>query len=495
MTSLTQSSAWIALNTHYDAVKENPIDLSQNRVVELGDLSFDYTRHLIGDETLNLLQNLANQQGITEWRDRMMAGDAINTTENRAVLHTALRADTATPVEVDGADIMPDILGMRKRLYAFAKDVRDGVWVGATGLPITDIVNIGIGGSDLGPKMVVHACTPLQDTDLRFHFVSNIDATDILITLNKCNPETTLFIIASKTFTTIETLTNAKTARNWVTEKLGDEAVSHHFVAVSTAKDKAIGFGINAENIFGFWDWVGGRYSVWSAIGLPLILAIGGHGFDKFLAGARLADDHFKTAPLLENIPVIMGLLGVWYRNFYGLPAQAILPYDEYLTHLPRYLQQLDMESNGKSVTRDGAPVDYDTGPILFGEVGTNGQHAFYQLIHQGTTVIPCDFIICETPHHHKKNHHDILNANGMAQPDALAKGRVSNDPFRTFSGNRPTSLITLKSLTPKTLGILMALYEHKVFVQGVIWNINSFDQFGVELGKEMATDILNKGN
>ena len=450
MTTLIQSPAWTALEKHKKDTGRGAIDASKKRILTLGDLTFDYTRHLITDETLELLGALATQQNLTQWRNKMMTGAAINTTENRAVLHTALRADPTHSISVDGTDVMPDILSNRKRLYTFAKQVREGDWTGASGLPITDIVNIGIGGSDLGPKMAVHACTPAQDTDLRFHFVSNIDATDILVTLNKCNPETTLFIIASKTFTTIETLTNAKTARDWLVSKLGEEAVESHFVAVSTARAKAIDFGIGAQNIFGFWDWVGGRYSVWSAIGLPLILAIGGNGFDEFLAGARMVDDHFKTAPLKTNIPALMALLGIWYRNFHGMPAQAILPYDEYLTHLPRYLQQLDMESNGKSVDRDGSPVDYDTGPILFGEVGTNGQHAFYQLIHQGTTVIPCDFIVCETPRHHKKNHHDILNANAMAQPDALAKGRQTNDPFRAFEGNRPTSLITLKSLTPK---------------------------------------------
>ncbi len=494
MSSLTNTAAWQALSTHYQKISARPIDLTQIRAIKLDDLTFDYTRHLIDDETLRLLTNLATEQGVVQARDDMFMGSAINTTENRAVLHTALRSDPKTEILINGHNIAYDILSMQKRLYTFAKDIREGVWVGATGMPITDVVNIGIGGSDLGPKMTVQACTPFQDTDLRFHFVSNIDATDILSTLNKCRPETTLFIIASKTFTTIETLTNAKTAREWITNKLGDEAVANHFVAVSTATEKVREFGINPQNMFGFWEWVGGRYSIWSAIGLPLILAIGPHGFDDFLNGARLVDEHFKTTPLEKNIPVIMALLGIWYRNFYDFPAQAILPYETYLTHFPRYLQQLDMESNGKSVSKTGEKIDYDTGPIIFGEVGTNGQHAFYQLIHQGTTIIPCDFILCKNPHHHKHTHHTILNANALAQPDALAQGRGSDEPHRVFEGNRPSSIISLEHLTPKTLGSLIALYEHKIFVQGVIWNINSFDQFGVELGKDMAKKILNKG-
>lgn len=494
MVSLPQTSAWQALEKHHQSFGDATIDLNKKRHIILDELTFDYTRHLINDETLSLLNNLAVQQNLAQWRERMFTGEAINTTENRAVLHTALRADPACVIEVDGKNIMPDIIGMRKALYTFAQDVRDGIWTGATGMPITDIVNIGIGGSDLGPKMAVEACVPACDTDLRFHFVSNIDATDILTTLQKLRPETTLFIIASKTFTTIETMTNAGTAREWITQSLGKEAIAKHFVAISTAQEKAKAFGIAENNIFGFWDWVGGRYSVWSSIGLPLILAIGPHGFDEFLAGARLADDHFKQADFFENIPIIMALLGIWYRNFHDMPAQAILPYDTYLRSLPRFLQQLDMESNGKSIDRDGTPVPYETGPIIFGEPGTNGQHAFYQLIHQGTTKIPCDFIVCENPHHKKETHHKILNANAYAQPDALALGRDHDNPYRVFTGNRPSSMITLNSLTPKTLGMVMALYEHKVFVQGIIWNINSFDQFGVELGKEMANTLLNKG-
>lgn len=494
MIDLTRTDAWNALGKHHSSTQYDPIDLGKKRVIDLDNLKFDFTRHLITDKTLSLLEGLATQQDVTGWRDKMFTGETVNTTEKRAVLHTALRADPTSAVHVDGADVMPNILRTRKRVYTFAKDVRDGVWTGTTGMPITDIVNIGIGGSDLGPKMAVRACVSSCDTDLRFHFVSNIDATDILSTLDKVRPETTLFIIASKTFTTIETMTNAKTARDWLVSKLGSSATEKHFVAVSTAKEKVVEFGINENNIFGFWDWVGGRYSIWSSIGLPLVLAIGLHGFEEFLKGARLADDHFKTAPFHENIPMIMGMLGVWYRNFYNLPAYAVLPYDEYLEHLPRYLQQLDMESNGKSIDRNGNRVTYDTGPILFGEVGTNGQHAFYQLIHQGTTIVPCDFIICDTPSHNKKDHHAILNSNGIAQPDALAAGQRHEDPYRLFEGNRPTSLITLKSLTPKTLGMVMALYEHKVFVQGIVWNINSFDQFGVELGKQMAKSVLNKG-
>ncbi len=493
MTALTQSPAWLALENHHKDQREGGLPANKTRQLTLGDMHVDLSRHLVHDQTVSLLMDLCIQQNLPQWRDKMMMGEIVNTTEKRAALHTALRANPAKPIQLDGVNVAPDILLSRKRVYSFAQDVRNGVWRGATGLPITDVVNIGIGGSDLGPKMAVAACVHQHDTALRFHFVSNIDAHDLLSTLKKCRPETTLFIIASKTFTTIETLTNAKTARDWVVDLLGEKAVTHHFVAISTAEDKAVKFGIHRDNIFGFWDWIGGRYSVWSAIGLPLILAIGPDGFDDFLSGACLMDEHFASADLSENIPVMMAVLGIWYRNFYDFPAHAILPYEDRLKHFPRYLQQLDMESNGKSVTRDGSPVDYQTGPIIFGEVGTNGQHAFYQLIHQGTTKIPCDFIVIDTPYHDQKTHHDILHANGLAQPEALIHGRDADEPHRVFSGHRPSNVITLKELTPKTLGMLIALYEHKVFTQGIIWNINSFDQFGVELGKEMAKKILNK--
>ena len=498
MSALTQSPAWKALQQHRDAFDIEALRNDQNRSAfqwQGAGIKIDAGRNWIQSATLQKLLDLAAQQDVTGWRSKMFSGMPINHTEQRAVLHVALRADKQDKFHVDGRNVMPDIADVLKIMADFANRVRNGEWCGASGEPIKSIVNIGIGGSDLGPKMVTESLKPFHDTALDFHFVSNVDSTHMVETLKKCDPATTLFIIASKTFTTIETLTNAQTARAWIVDSLGENAVAKHFVAVSTAADKVAQFGIDTANMFGFWDWVGGRYSVWSAIGLPLMLAIGPAGFTQFLAGAYAMDDHFCTAPLADNLPVIMGLLGVWYRNFWNLPVQAVLPYDHYLENFPRYLQQLDMESNGKRVDRQGKHVDYDTGMIVFGEPGTNGQHAFYQLIHQGTTVIPCDFIVTHHTHNPRGEHHKILVANALAQPDALWRGRsldeAGNDPYKEFPGLRPSNILHIAELNPHSLGALIALYEHKVFVQSVIWNINAFDQFGVELGKEMAKKMM----
>ena len=498
MTVLTQSALWKTLQQ--EAMRCKTMVLRDNPhpgyKLSFDGLTLDYSRNLLDEKVLALLQQLAMQQDVAGWRDKMFAGAAINHTENRAVMHTALRSPKGAEIFVDGKNIRPLIGRVKDRLYAFAEQVRSGAWKGATGKCITDIVNIGIGGSDLGPKMVTEALKPFHDRELDVHFVSNIDSTHLVEVLRRCKAETTLFIIASKTFTTIETLTNAQTARDWLVEALGEDAVAKHFVAVAAAPEKVAAFGIDTQNMFEFWDWVGGRYSVWSAIGLPLILAIGPQGFEQFLAGAHAMDKHFQTAPLLENLPVLMGLIGVWNRNFLHCPALAVLPYDQYLEHFPAYLQQLDMESNGKSVDRDGNVVDYDTGPIIFGEPGTNGQHAFYQLIHQGTTIIPCDFIVTHKAQNPRGAHHHILLANALAQPEALARGRTLSEAegktHKVFTGNRPSNILHLDELDPYHLGMLIALYEHKVFTQAAVWNLNAFDQFGVELGKEMALAMMN---
>jgi glucose-6-phosphate isomerase len=479
MSKLTASAPWKNLSQlaakKFDLRKDR-----KERKITLDGITLDYSRNLIDDEVLQQLEALAMQQDVSGWVKKMFAGDAINQTENRAVLHTALRSDDE--------NVKPEVLEVKQRLYEFADKIRSDK-------KIKSVVNIGIGGSDLGPKMVTEALKPFHDTGMVFHFVSNIDSSHLVEALKQCEPETTLFIIASKTFTTIETLTNAQTARAWLVESLGEAAVADHFVAVSTAAEKVSAFGINTDNMFGFWDWVGGRYSVWSAIGLPIILAIGPDAFEDFLGGAHAMDEHFQSAPLMQNMPVVMGLLGVWYRNFMNCPVLAVLPYDQYLEHFAAYLQQLDMESNGKSVDRDGNPVDYDTGPIVFGEPGTNGQHAFYQLIHQGTTIIPCDFIVTHTPQNPRGEHHKILVANALAQPEALAQGRTleeaGGNQFKVFSGNRPSNVLNIEELTPYATGMLIALYEQKVFTQSIIWNINAFDQFGVELGKEMALKMM----
>lgn len=463
---------------------------------------FDYSKNNLTAETMDLLIKLAEESDLKAAIADMFTGKKINTTEHRAVLHTALRNRDNHPIYVDGHDIMPEINAVLGRMHDWTDRVRSGKWLGATGKRITDIVNIGIGGSDLGPAMAVEALKHYKTPDLSFHFVSNVDGTDMMENLKTCYPETTLFIISSKTFTTLETLTNAKTARQWLVNALGEDAVAKHFVAVSTNAPAVAEFGIDTDNMFVFWDFVGGRYSMWSAIGLSIMLAIGYNGFTDLLTGAYEMDKHFQTAPLRQNMPVIMGLLSVWYSTYLGCEGYAVLPYDQYLRRLPAYLQQLDMESNGKSVKKSGREVDYRTGAILFGEPGTNGQHSFYQLIHQGTHRIPADFIAAVDSLNETGDHQDMLLANFVAQPEALMKGKtpeelraegVSEDliPFKTFEGNRPSTTILMDKLTPKNLGSLIALYEHKVFVSGIIWGIDSFDQWGVELGKQLAKKII----
>lgn len=476
----------------------------------LDDLLMDYSKCAVNDEVLDLLEELMTAGGVAEKRDEMFSGAPINFTEGRAVLHTALRNRSNRPVMVDGRDVMPDVNAVLEAMGKFADGVRSGEMKGATGKAITDVVNIGIGGSDLGPVMATLALSPFHDGP-RLHFVSNIDGAHIADTLKTLVPETTLFIVASKTFTTIETMTNAQTARAFIADTLGEAAVGHHFCAVSTALDKVAAFGIDASRVFGFWDWVGGRYSIWSAIGLPLMIAIGPDNFGDFLAGGHAMDEHFRNAPFRQNLPMLLGALGVYHRNVLNYQTRAILPYDQRLSRFPAYLQQLDMESNGKSVTIDGKPVQRASGPVVWGEPGTNGQHAFYQLIHQGTSVIPAEFLIAANGFEPELRHqHELLIANCLAQSEALMKGRtlaeaksqltakgVSDEeadflaPHRVFSGNRPSITFVYEQLTPFTLGRLIALYEHRVFVEGVVFRINSFDQWGVELGKELATGLL----
>jgi glucose-6-phosphate isomerase len=464
-----------------------------------GDMLLDYSKTTITPAARDAL--LALTAPALARRDAMFAGAPINATEKRAVLHTALRAPAGTTLTLDGADIIAPIHETLDRLYAFARAIRSGAHKGATGEKITDVVNIGIGGSDLGPAMVTRALSPFHDGP-RTHFVANVDAADLADTLRTLDPATTLFIIASKTFTTVETMTNAASARAWLTAALGEAAVAAHFAAVSTALPKVGSFGIAPDKIFGFWDWVGGRYSVWSAIGLPVIIAIGPENFAQFLAGAHAMDEHFRTTPAAENLPILLALTGIWHRNACGFAARAVLPYDQRLARLPAYLQQLDMESNGKSVQLDGSPATTATGPLVFGEPGTNGQHAFYQLIHQGTDIIPCEFLIAAQGFEPDMQvHHNLLIANCLAQSLALAQGRslaeatqknpASLAPHKVFPGNRPSITIAYRQLTPHTLGQLIALYEHRVFTEAAIWNINAFDQWGVELGKELATNLL----
>lgn len=474
------------------------------------DLLFDYSKCAVNDRIIDGLEALAKAAKVEEKRDAMFRGDIINITEERAVLHTALRNRSNRPVLVDGKDVMPDVNAVLEAMGKFADDIRSGALKGATGKKITDVVNIGIGGSDLGPVMATLALAPFHDGP-RLHFVSNVDGAHIADTLTLLDPETSLFIVASKTFTTIETMTNAATARAFIAGKLGEAAVGHHFAAVSTALDKVGAFGIDAARVFGFWDWVGGRYSIWSAIGLPLMLAIGKENFGRFLDGGHAIDEHFRSAPLRQNIPMLLGLIGFYNRNVLGYPSRAILPYDQRLTRFPAYLQQLDMESNGKGVTLDSQPVEFSTGPVVWGEPGTNGQHAFYQLIHQGTDVIPAEFMIAANGHEKDLRHqHQLLMANCLAQSEALMKGRTLAEakaqltskgmddakadkiaPHRVFTGNRPSLTIVYDQLDPFALGRLIALYEHRVFVEGALFNINSFDQWGVELGKELATGLL----
>ena len=474
------------------------------------DLLFDYSKCAVNDRVIDGLEALAKAAKVEEKRDAMFRGDIINITEERAVLHTALRNRSNRPVLVGGKDVMPDVNAVLEAMGKFADDVRSGALKGATGKKITDVVNIGIGGSDLGPVMATLALAPFHDGP-RLHFVSNVDGAHIADTLKLLDPETSLFIVASKTFTTIETMTNAATARAFIAGKLGEAAVGHHFAAVSTALDKVGAFGIDAARVFGFWDWVGGRYSIWSAIGLPLMIAIGKENFDRFLDGGHAMDEHFRSAPLRRNVPMLLGLIGFYHRNVLGYPSRAILPYDQRLTRFPAYLQQLDMESNGKGVTLDSQPVEFATGPVVWGEPGTNGQHAFYQLIHQGTDIIPAEFMIAANGHERDLRHqHQLLMANCLAQSEALMKGRTLAEakaqltskgmdeakadkiaPHRVFTGNRPSLTIVYDQLDPFALGRLIALYEHRVFVEGALFNINSFDQWGVELGKELATGLL----
>jgi glucose-6-phosphate isomerase len=469
----------------------------------VGDLYVDYAKHRLDDETLSLLFDLARTAEVTELRDAMFAGEKINVTEGRAVLHVALRAPRAAAVEVDGTDVVPEVHEVLDRMADFAERVRSGAWLGHTGKRIRNVVNIGIGGSDLGPRMAHEALLPYADPDLTVRFVSNVDGTEFFELTRDLDPAETLFIIASKTFTTLETMTNARSARDWAMAVLGDDAaVAKHFVAVSTNAEEVSKFGIDTANMFGFWDWVGGRYSYDSAIGLALMIAIGPDRFTEMLEGFHLVDEHFRTAPMERNLPIILGLIGVWYDNFFGAETLAVLPYSHYLSHLTPYLQQLAMESNGKSVDRWGRTVGTQTGEIVWGQPGTNGQHAFYQLIHQGTKLIPADFIGLARPAHEVGGHQDIFMANFFAQPEALAFGRTAEQvradgvpehqvAARTFAGNHPSTSILVPELSPSVLGQLIALYEHKTFVQGAVWGINSFDQWGVELGKKLAQAII----
>ncbi len=478
--------------------------------VSFDDLLMDFSKTAVNEPVMALLEQLADKADLVAKREAMFNGEAINFTEGRAVLHTALRNRSNTPVLVDGKDVMADVNAVLESMARFAHGIRSGALKGATGKDITDVVNIGIGGSDLGPVMATLALAPFHDGP-RAHFVSNIDSAHIADTLKQLDAETTLFIIASKTFTTIETMTNATTARAFIADALGEPAVKHHFAAVSTALDKVSAFGIDRDRIFGFWDWVGGRYSIWSAIGLPLMIAIGADNFGRFLDGAHAMDSHFRKAPVRENLPILLGLIGFYHRNVLDYPSRAILPYDQRLARFPAYLQQLDMESNGKGVTVDGTTVDGHSGPVVWGEPGTNGQHAFYQLIHQGTSIIPAEFMIAAKSFEpHLSHQHDLLIANCLAQSEALMKGRTLEAakaqltskgmdeaqanfiaPHRIFRGNRPSITLVYDSLTPFALGRLIALYEHRVFVEGVLFRINSFDQWGVELGKELATGLL----
>jgi glucose-6-phosphate isomerase len=478
--------------------------------VELDDLLFDFSKHRVDDAVVEKLLQLARDSNVEAKRDAMFAGGILNSTEGRPALHTALRNFSGQPVLVDGKDVMPDVIAEREKVNAFASGIRDGSIPGATGKAITDVVNIGIGGSDLGPAMAARALAPFASPRLKTHFVSNVDGADLGDTLKALDPATTLFIISSKTFTTSETMTNAQSARAWLVAGLGEDAVPHHFAAVSTKLDLVAKFGIGSERVFGFWDWVGGRYSIWSSIGLALTIAIGPAQFEQFLRGGYESDKHFREAPLERNIPVLMGLIGALYRNIEGVSTQAVIPYDQRLGRFPAYLQQLDMESNGKSVHLDGSPVTEDTGPIVWGEPGTNGQHAFFQLIHQGTEIVPVDFLVAAEPTQADRHHHDLLLSNCFAQSQALMQGRDIAEvaaqlekagmkpgevkrlaPHKVFSGNRPSSTFLYKRLDPRTLGRLIALYEHRVFVMAAIWDTNPFDQWGVELGKELAMKLV----
>ncbi len=515
----TQTQAWQALEAHFAANKEtrlkdlfaqDPKRFDKFSLTFGGDILVDYSKNLITEETLKLLVDLAKETDLRSAIDAMFNGDKINMTEGRSVLHVALRNRSDRPIESDGKDVMPEVNAVLAKMKGFCEKIISGEWKGYTGKAIQHVVNIGIGGSDLGPVMITEALRPYKN-HLQMHFVSNVDGTHIAETLKKIDPETTLFLVASKTFTTQETMTNALTARDWFINIAGDKAhVAKHFAALSTNGKAVAEFGIDTNNMFEFWDWVGGRYSSWSAIGMPIALSVGFENFEALLQGAFEMDMHFATASYEQNVPVLLALIGLWYNNFYGAESEAILPYDQYMHRFPAYFQQGNMESNGKYVDRNGRPVDYQTGPIIWGEPGTNGQHAFYQLIHQGTKLIPCDFLAPAISHNPIGDHHPKLLANFFAQTEALAFGKSKEEveaeflaagktleqvkdlvPFKVFEGNRPTNSILFKSLTPKTLGALIAMYEHKIFVQGAIWNIFSFDQWGVELGKQLANKIL----
>jgi glucose-6-phosphate isomerase len=523
MINPTLSPAWQQLAAHYEEI--SPVLMRdmfaqdatrfEKFSLQVDDLLLDYSKNRINQKTLDLLMQVARDAQVETWRERMFNGEKINFTENRAVLHTALRNRSNSPVLVDGHDVMPDVNRVLQQMRDFCERVHSGAWRGYTGKKISNIVNIGIGGSDLGPVMACNALKPYALPDINVYFVSNIDGAHLAQTLEKCNPENTLFIVASKTFTTQETMTNARSARSWFLESaLNKQHIARHFVALSTNAKAVSDFGIDTENMFEFWDWVGGRYSLWSAIGLSIALYVGMDNFEELLTGAYEMDQHFRTAPLEQNMPVIMALLGIWYNNFFHAQTLAILPYDQGMSRFPAYLQQGDMESNGKFVDRSGERTNYSTGPIVWGEAGTNGQHAFYQLIHQGNKLVPCDFLIpLHSQYHigeHGDEHHRILLSNIFAQTKALMQGKTAKEvkleldeqnlphetimmlmPHRVFAGNRPTNSIIFDKLTPKMLGKLIALYEHKIFVQGIIWNINSYDQWGVEFGKQIAQKIL----
>ncbi|CAH6884082.1 glucose-6-phosphate isomerase [Vibrio chagasii] len=515
----TQTQAWKALTAHFESAQD--MDMKELFAQDAkrfesfstrfgSDILVDYSKNLIDAETMQHLFALANETEVKSAIEAMLSGDAINKTEGRSVLHTALRNRSDKPVMVDGKDVMPAVNAVLAKMELFTHRIVSGEWKGYTGKEITDVVNIGIGGSDLGPYMVTEALTPYK-TRLNMHFVSNVDGTHIVETLKSLNPETTLFLVASKTFTTQETMTNAHSARDWFLAEAGDEAhVAKHFAALSTNATAVAEFGIDTDNMFEFWDWVGGRYSLWSAIGLSISLSVGFDNFVELLEGAHEMDNHFASTEFESNIPVILALIGIWYNNFHGAESEAILPYDQYMHRFAAYFQQGNMESNGKFVDREGNPVEYQTGPIIWGEPGTNGQHAFYQLIHQGTKLIPSDFIAPAISHNPASDHHQKLMSNFFAQTEALAFGKTKETveaeflaagktaeevaelvPFKVFEGNRPTNSILVKQITPRSLGNLIAMYEHKIFVQGVIWNIFSFDQWGVELGKQLANQIL----
>ncbi|SUA35851.1 glucose-6-phosphate isomerase [Neisseria zoodegmatis] len=521
MKHMQELPVWRELWKHFDATKNLHMrDLfkddphrAERYWLEVGGLILDYSKNRITDETLSLLMQLAREAGVPERIKQMFRGEKINTTENRAVLHVVLRNRTNAPILVDGEDVMPQVNRVLHRMGEFAHEVRSGEWLGYTNQVITDVVNIGIGGSDLGPLMMCTALKPYGHPRLRMHFVSNVDGSQLRDVLEKVHPETTLFIIASKTFTTQETLTNALTAREWFLKHADEEsAVAKHFVAVSTNKKAVADFGIDTANMFEFWDWVGGRYSLWSAIGLPIMLYLGEENFIEMLNGAHLMDQHFFNAPLEQNMPVLLAMIGIWYINYYGGGSHIIAPYDQHLHRLPKFIQQLDMESNGKQVTLDGKAVEHETAPIIWGETGINGQHAFFQLLHQGTHITPIDLIASLQKRSNLPGHHEILLANVFAQAEAFMRGKTPDEvrtelkaqgmdeahieelvPHKTFSGNRPSNLILMNKINPRNMGSLIALYEHKTFVQGIIWGINSFDQWGVELGKQLAKTILSE--